>query len=356
MNEDNTILESSFLNLEDSDFINNEIVIPEGKKPIRIDKFLMEKIPNTTRSKIQTAIKTNHVTVNGEDIKANYILKPGDLINFKLQKSPYTGIIIPEAIELDIVYEDDFLMVINKQPGLVVHPGHGNYSGTLVNAIAHYLGTDLPTMEGNSEDRIGLVHRIDKDTTGLMVIAKTEQAMVHLAQQFSAHTLERKYIALVWGQPDPENGTIEGNIGRNPLNRMQQIVFPDGDEGKHATTHYKTIKPMYYVSLVECQLETGRTHQIRVHMKYKGHILFNDERYGGNKIMKGTVFSKYKQFVENCFKIFPRQALHARSLGFIHPNTNEFMLFESELPQDFKELIDKWESYLDNRKKVLDEE
>ena len=350
-------IEEDFSEMEDELLLDiNEILVDEGQSQIRIDKYLFDKLTNVTRSKIQSAIKSGSVTVNGEEIKPNYLLKPKDLIIYQTPKSRYTGKIIPEDIALDIVYEDDAVLVINKQPGIVVHPGHGNYSGTLVNAIAFYLGLDLPTMEGNSQDRIGLVHRIDKDTTGLMVIAKTEESMAHLAEQFAAHSLERRYIALVWGQPDEEAGTITGNLGRNPHNRMQQIVFPHGDEGKHAVTHYKVLKPMYYVSLIECQLETGRTHQIRAHMKYLGHTLFNDARYGGDKILKGTVFTKYKQFVENCFQIMPRQALHAKSLGFVHPTTKQFMQFECELPDDFKQLIYKWDNYLDGRKKLIQEE
>ncbi len=333
-----------------------KILVDPGQGPIRVDKYLMDKLSDLSRSKVQKAIKKGAVVVNDKTVKPNHILKPSDIILYEALVSEYDGKIIPEDIDLNIVYEDESVLIINKQADFVVHPGHGNYTGTLVNAIAHYLGTDIPTMSGNNADRIGLVHRIDKDTTGLMVIAKTDYAMTFLADQFSAHTIERKYVALVWGQPEPLEGTIEGNVGRNPVNRIQQIVFPDGDQGKHAVTHYKTIKPMYYVSLVECQLETGRTHQIRVHMKYKGHPLFNDVRYGGDKILKGTVFSKYKQFVHNCFKLFPRQALHAKSLGFVHPETKEFMLFESDLPEDFQQLVDKWNSYLDGRKKVLDED
>lgn len=334
---------------------NQDIVVDKGQDPIRLDKYLMSKVTNVTRNKIQNAIKNGDITVNMKKVKPNFILKGAEVIQYVQPKSPYDGHIKKEDIPLDIVFEDDYILVVNKPPGMVVHPGHGNYTGTLVNAVAHYLGKDLPVMEGNSRDRIGLVHRIDKDTSGLLVLAKTEEAMSGLGKQFYDHTIDRKYRALVWGQPE-ETGTIEGNIGRNPHNRLQQIVFPDGDEGKHAITHYKLLKGMYYVSLVECELETGRTHQIRVHMKYIGHTLFNDARYGGEKILKGTVFSKYKQFVMNCFNLFPRQALHAFSLGFEHPITGERKYFEAPLPPDFNDLIEKWDSYLDGRKEVLSNE
>ncbi len=337
-------------------FSDVEIIVDPGQAPIRIDKYLQDKVANVTRNKIQNAIREGSVTVNGKTVKPNHILKPNVRINFSIPKSPFQGEIVAEDIPLDIVYEDEDILVINKQAGLVVHPGHGNYTGTLVNGIAHYLGTNLPTLEGNDKDRIGLVHRIDKDTTGLLVLAKTDQAMAHLGEQFMDHSIQRKYVALIWGEPEEQEGTIEGHIGRNPYNRLQQVVFPDGDQGKEAITHYKLLQGMYYVSLIECQLETGRTHQIRAHMKYAGHTLFNDARYGGDKILKGTVFSKYKQFVLNCFELFPRQALHAKSLGFIHPKTNKEMYFEIELPDDFKALLNKWENYLSTRKKALDGE
>lgn len=333
-----------------------EIVVDPGQAPIRIDKYLHDKVANITRNKIQNAIRDGSITVDGKEVKPNHILKPNVIISFTIPTSPFKGEIIAEDIPINVVYEDDDILVINKQAGLVVHPGHGNYTGTLVNGIANYLGTNLPTLEGNQKDRIGLVHRIDKDTTGLLVLAKTDEAMTHLGEQFMNHTIERKYNALVWGEPEEAEGTIEGNLGRNPYNRIQQVVFPDGDQGKEAITHYRILRGMYYVSLIECQLETGRTHQIRAHMKYFGHTLFNDARYGGDKILKGTVFTKYKQFVMNCFQLFPRQALHAKSLGFIHPRTGERMYFESELPDDFKALLAKWESYLSTRKKALEGE
>lgn len=339
---------------ESEDNVHAKVMLVDAaQEPIRLDIYLLNKLKNYSRSKIQKMIKSNQILVNTKDVKSNFILKPYDQIHLSIPDSIKNEHITPENIPLDVIFEDDHLLIINKPAGLVVHPGHGNHSGTLVNAIAHYLGSDLPTMEGNEKDRIGLVHRIDKDTSGLLVLAKTDEAMNGLAKQFFNHSIERKYLALVWGQPDHMEGKIEGNIGRNPVNRLQQTVFPDGDQGKYALTHFKVLKPMYYVSLLECWLETGRTHQIRVHMKYAGHTLFNDARYGGEKILKGTVFSKYKQFVNNCFKILPRQALHAKSLGFIHPISNERMYFESDLPNDFQQLIDKWEDYLTGRKEIM---
>ncbi|MFT5078748.1 MAG: 23S rRNA pseudouridine1911/1915/1917 synthase, partial [Patiriisocius sp.] len=257
---------------------------------------------------------------------------------------PYEMLLTPEDIDIDIVYEDDDLLVVNKQPGMVVHPGHGNYSGTLINALIHHID-NLPN---NSSNRPGLVHRIDKDTSGLLVVAKTEEAMTHLAKQFFNKSTEREYVALVWGNLDEEEGTIEGHIGRHPKNRLQNTVFKDEDaeeKGKAAVTHFKVLERFGYVTLVSCRLETGRTHQIRVHMKFIGHTLFNDERYGGEKILKGTTFTKYKQFVDNCFKVLPRQALHARTLGFVHPTTGEFMRFESKIPQDIEDCLEKWRNY-----------
>ena len=332
---------------------DQEIVVDKGQDPIRLDKYLMTKVPSVTRNKIQNGIKAGEITVNDKHVKPNHILKGSEIIQYSKPKSPYDGHILKEDIPLDIIFEDEYILVVNKPPGMVVHPGHGNYSGTLVNAVAFYLNNDdLPVMEGNTNDRVGLVHRIDKDTSGLLVLAKTELAMTGLAKQFYDHTIDRKYRALIWGEPDDKKGTIEGNIGRNPHNRIQQVVFPDGEDGKHAVTHYTLLQGMYYVSLIECELETGRTHQIRAHMKHIGHPLFNDSRYGGDKILKGTVFSKYKHFVLNCFKLFPRQALHAFSLGFEHPITGERMYFEAPIPENFEALIEKWNSYLSGRKEV----
>lgn len=323
------------------------IDVDPGQSPVRVDKFLSNRMENASRSRIQAAADAGNILVNGEPVRSNYKVKPGDSIQFVMDFPRRELRIIPEEIPLDIVYEDDHLVVINKPPGLVVHPGHGNYSGTLVNALAWYF-KDLPLF--NSEDpRPGLVHRIDKDTSGLLVIAKTEQAKIKLALQFFEKTTERRYQALVWGNMKDEEGTIEGNIGRSLANRQVFTVFPEGDYGKPAVTHYKVLRRIGYVSLVECRLETGRTHQIRVHMKYINHPLFNDSNYGGDQILRGTTFTKYKQFVQNCFKVLPRQALHAKTLGFIHPATGEKMQFNSDLPNDMKEAIEKWEIYIASR-------
>lgn len=313
----------------------------KGQEPLRVDKFLMNFIENATRNKIQQAAKQGHIWVNGKPVKQNYKVKAGDEVKVLFEHPPYEFLLKPEEIPLDIVYEDDSLLVVNKAAGMVVHPGHGNYSGTLLNALAFHL-EDMPL---NSSMRPGLVHRIDKDTSGLLVIAKTDDAMSRLAQQFYEKTSQRDYVALVWGNVEEDEGVIEGNIGRNPKNRLQMQVFPDGSQGKPAVTHYKVLERFGYVTLVGCQLETGRTHQIRVHMKYIGHTLFNDARYGGDKILKGTHFSKYKQFIDNAFKVMPRQGLHAKTLGFTHPVTGELMHFESELPEDMQLCIQKWRAY-----------
>ncbi len=318
--------------------------VDKGQSPLRIDKYLMNRIENATRNKIQEGAKNGSVFVNGVPVKSNYKVKPFDVIRVLFTHPPYENLLVGENIPLDVVYEDDTLLVVNKPAGMVVHPGHGNYSGTLINALI-YKFDNLPN---NSSDRPGLVHRIDKDTSGLLVIAKTEQAMAHLSLQFAEKTSEREYIALVWGNIENEEGTIEGNIGRHPKNRLQNTVYLDdeADKGKPAITHYNVLERLGYVTLVSCKLETGRTHQIRVHMKHIGHTLFNDERYGGEKILKGTTFTKYKQFVDNCFKVLPRQALHAKTLGFIHPKTGEFMRFNSEIPEDMEQCIEKWRSYV----------
>ena len=318
-----------------------------GQEPLRVDKFLMNFIENATRNKIQQAAKDGNIFVNDKAVKSNYKVKGNDVVKVLFEHPPYENLLVGEDIPLDIVYEDDDLLVVNKPAGMVVHPGHGNYSGTLINALIHHID-NLPT---NSDDRPGLVHRIDKDTSGLLVVAKTEQAMTHLAKQFFDKTSERKYHALVWGHVNEDEGTIEGNIGRHHTNRLQNTVYT-GDEaeyGKPAVTHYRVLERFGYVTLVECELETGRTHQIRVHMKHIGHTLFNDSRYGGERILKGTTFTKYKQFVDNCFKILPRQALHAKTLGFIHPRTGEKMSFTSETPQDMTDCFDKWRAYAKHR-------
>lgn len=315
--------------------------VPKGQIPVRIDKFLMYLIPNATRNKIQNAATSGDIYVNDLPVKSNYKVKPSDVVRILLSHPPFENRVDPENIPLDIVFEDDALLVINKPAGLVVHPGHGNYTGTLVNALAYHFD-NLPM---NSSERPGLVHRIDKNTSGLLVIAKTEAAMTHLAKQFEAKTSEREYIALVWGNVKEDQGTITGNIARHVKDRMQMAVFADENIGKPAVTHYKVLERLGYVTLISCQLETGRTHQIRVHLKHIGHTLFNDERYGGHQILKGTTFTKYKQFVENCFKILPRQALHAKTLGFIHPTTGEMMRFDTEIPADMAECIAKWRTY-----------
>lgn len=313
----------------------------KGQEPLRVDKFLMNFVENATRNKIQQAAKQGNIFVNGEAVKSNYRVKANDEVKVMFAHPPHEYLLTPENIPLDIVYEDNSLLVINKPAGLVVHPGHGNYSGTLINGLIYHF-ENLPN---NSSNRPGLVHRIDKDTSGLLVIAKTDEAMAHLSNQFFLKTSKREYVALVWGNVINDEGTITGHIGRHLKDRLLMDVFEDGSHGKEAITHYKVLERFGYVTLVSCQLETGRTHQIRAHFTHIGHPLFNDERYGGNRICKGTTFAKYKQFVENCFKILPRQALHAKTLGFEHPVTGEFMYFDSEIPQDMQQAIEKWRGY-----------
>ena len=327
--------------LEDELYEHHRFEASKGQSALRVDKFLMNMIENTTRNKIQQAAENGSILVNDVAVKSNYKVKAGDVVRLVLAHPTYEQLLTPENIPLDIVYEDDQLLVINKPAGMVVHPGHGNYSGTLVNALAYHF-ENLPM---NSSERPGLVHRIDKDTTGLLVVAKTEHAMAYLTKQFAEKTSEREYVALVWGNIEEDEGTVEGNIGRHDTNRMRMAVHESDEKGKHAVTHYKVLERFGYVTLVSCQLETGRTHQIRVHMKHIGHTLFNDERYGGDSILKGTTFTKYKQFVDNCFKVLPRQALHAKTLGFEHPITKEFLRFDSPIPQDLQECIDKWRVY-----------
>lgn len=315
--------------------------IDVGQEPLRIDKFLMNRIENATRNKIQKAAKEGFIRVNGEIVKSSYKVKKGDKIRILFTHPPYENLLTPEEIDLNIEFEDDSIIVINKPSGMVVHPGHGNYSGTLINALLFHFD-NLPN---NSSNRPGLVHRIDKDTSGLLVIAKTEKSMTILAKQFFKKSVEREYYALVWGDLKDDEGEINAPIGRNPKNRLQMIVYENIEGGKDAVTNYKVIERFGYVTLVSCKLKTGRTHQIRVHMKYIGHTLFNDERYGGDKILKGTVYSKYKQFVENCFNIIPRQALHAKTLGFIHPLNKQKVMFDSKIPEDMELVIEKWRSY-----------
>ncbi|MCB0395458.1 MAG: RluA family pseudouridine synthase [Flavobacteriales bacterium] len=336
--------------IEDQDeqefFEHHRFIVDKGQDFLRIDKYLINRLENTSRSKIQNAASAGNILVNGVAVKSNYKVKPGETVTIVLAHPPRDKEIHPENIPLDIVYEDEDVVVINKPAGLVVHPGHGNYTGTLVNALVyHFQHLSLPSIN-EFESRPGLVHRLDKNTTGLMVIAKNEMAMVKLAKQFFDRTIERTYTALVWGDFEEETGTITGHLGRSIKDRKIITVFPEGDQGKHAVTHYKLLERFRYVTLVECKLETGRTHQIRVHMQYTGHPLFNDDSYGGNKILKGTTFTKYKQFIENCFGIIPRHALHARSLGFTHPRTGKQMFFDSTLPEDMETVLEKWRRYV----------
>ncbi len=329
------------------------IKVDPNQSPVRLDKFLMDRIEKVSRNKIQNAIRFGTIRVNSKEVKPNFKIRPGQEISIVLPKPLGSDqAVLPENIPIDIRYEDDYLMIIHKPPGLVVHPGIGNYTGTLINALAYYYEQSNQE-EAFISERAGLVHRIDKNTSGLMVVAKTDEALTGLAKQFFNHSIERKYEAIVWGNFDEPSGTITGNIGRNPHNRLQMFVHEDETKGKHAVTHYKVLEDLYYVSLVECQLETGRTHQIRVHMRYTGHHVFNDDRYGGDRVRKGTVFSKYKSFVENTFKVIPRHALHAKSLGFIHPITKEKMHFEAPQPDDFRECLERWRHYVKTRKELV---
>ncbi len=342
--------------MKKEDFIENEeqelfehyrIEVEPGQKSLRIDKYLVNRIENASRSKIQSAADANNILVNQNPVKSNYKVKPNDIISIVMAYPPREIELMPENIPLNIIFEDEQLVIVNKTPGMVVHPSYGHYNGTLINALMYHF-KDLPLFN-TGDMRPGLVHRIDKNTTGLLVIAKTEQALNKLAKQFFDKTTERIYYALVWGTFEEKEGTITGHIGRNIKNRKVMQVFPDGSQGKHAVTHYKVLEELGYITLIECKLETGRTHQIRAHFKYIGHPLFNDFEYGGDQILKGTTFTKYKQFVQNCFNILPRQALHAKTLGFTHPSTGEFMRFESELPDDMTQVIKKWKRYLSGR-------
>jgi len=344
----------------DEYFERYDIIADNKQSLIRLDKFLMDRLSNRSRNKVQNAIRAGSVRVDDQEVKPNYRVKPGNTITIVLPKSVEGGDeILCQDIPLNIVYEDEDVLVINKPFGIAVHPGVGIPNGTLVNAVAWHLreqAKKLPIKEGNSPDRAGIVHRIDKDTTGLMVVAKNDYAMTYLANQFFHHTIERRYQAIVWGDMEGDAGEVRGHIGRNPNDRKLFMVFPEGEEGKWAVTHWRVLERFYYCTLVECQLETGRTHQIRVHMKSMGHTLLGDPRYGGNQILKGTLFSKYKQFVENCLKILPRQALHAKVLGFKHPRTGEFMRFESDLPEDMTTVLDKWRTYVNARRDVMSDE
>ena len=324
---------------EDGLFIRYTFTVDDGQEPLRVDKYLVNKIERASRNKLQEAIDQKHVIVDGKAVKANYKVKPKNFIEVLVDKEPSELEVIPQDIPLDIVFEDDDLMIVNKKAGMVVHPGFGNESGTLLNALAYVLDTKA-THQGK---RPWLVHRIDKNTSGLLVVAKNDESMAHLSQQFKDHSIERTYQALVWGSLKELEGTLSTIIGRDKYDRKKFVVLSeDEDRGKHAITHFKVLEDFLYTSLVECKLETGRTHQIRVHMKHMGHPLFSDDHYGGNRILKGVVFSKYKQFVDNCFSILPRQGLHAKSLGFQHPTTKKWMQFDSDLPHDMQTVVDKW--------------
>ena len=331
---------------DDELYEHHRIVVDKGQSLLRIDRFLMDRLQNATRTKIQAAIDVESVRVNGNITKASYKIKPSDIITVSLPHPPRDTDIKPENIPLNIVFEDDDLLVLNKPAGMVVHPAHGNWDGTLVNALVYHF-QNLPTTR-NGTIRPGLVHRIDKDTSGLMVIAKTEYAMTHLARQFYEHTIERTYNALVWGLPEPSQGTITGYIGRSVKDRKVQVIYDDETKGKWAVTHYKTLEQLRYVTLVQCNLETGRTHQIRAHLKHIGHPLFNDAMYGGDRILRGNPVGSYKAFVENAFKLISRQALHAKSLGFTHPRTRQWLQFDSALPDDFQAALLKWERLVMN--------
>lgn len=340
MDEEEDLIENQGL------FEHHKFTVDNGQEPLRVDKFLMARISNTTRNKLQNAATDGHIKVNKKVVKSNYKVKPFDEVTVEMPYPPTEIELIPEDIPLDIMYEDDEVLIVNKQAGLVVHPGYGNFTGTLVNGLIYHFEnlpkTDVP-------NRPGLVHRLDKNTTGIMVVAKTDQALTHLGKQFFDRTSERRYNALVWGDFEEDRGTVEGNIGRSLKNRKVMDVFPEEDYGKHAVTHYKVLKRYGYVTLIECKLETGRTHQIRAHMKHIGHPLFNDDSYGGDRILKGTSFSKYKQFINNCFSLLPRQALHAKSLGVEHPKTGKWLQFDSDLPNDMQAVLAKWDVYIANR-------
>ncbi|MFA8449994.1 MAG: RluA family pseudouridine synthase [Bacteroidales bacterium] len=346
MTESNKETNEQIVEEQSEMYEHHRIVADKGQSPLRIDKFLLYHIANASRNKIQQAARAGNVLVNGKVVKQNFKVKPDDVVSVVMTYPPREVEIIPENIPLDIVYEDDDIVVVNKPSGMVVHPGFGNFTGTLLNALAYYFEQTGATVDNKHGY---LCHRIDKDTTGLLLIAKNEIAQAIMAKQFYDHTIDRKYNALVWGDFEDDEGTIEGHIGRDIRNRKRMSVYPDGEYGKEAITHFNVVQRFGYITLVECKLETGRTHQIRAHFKYIQHPLFNDVTYGGDQILKGTTFSKYKQFVNNCFKMIPRQSLHARSLGFVHPTTKKDMFFESEFPQDMKSVIDKWEAYVETR-------
>ena len=322
-------------------FEHFRMTVDQGQLPMRIDKYMSSHMEDTSRNRVQCALKSGYVFVAEKQVKANYIVRPGDVIRFVMPYRRRGVEIVPQDIPLNIAYEDDDLIIVNKPAGMVVHPGHGNYDGTLVNALAFHLG-----VSGGTDERMGiLVHRIDKDTSGLLCVAKNDEAQMKLADQFFHHTIERRYRAVVWGNITEDEGTIEGSIARDPSDRTSFCVTSDPEKGKHAVTHYRVLERYGYVTLVECRLETGRTHQIRVHMSHIGHPIFGDERYGGREIRKGTIYAKYRQFIKNCFEICPRQALHAKTLGFVHPSTGKWLQFDSALPADMTALLDKWNKY-----------
>ncbi|MEM0991767.1 MAG: RluA family pseudouridine synthase [Bacteroidota bacterium] len=329
------------------------IQVDPQQEPLRIDKFLMDRLERVTRNRLQAAIRAVAITVNEKEVKPNYKVRPNDVIKVILpRRFEGTKKIIPQDIPLDIRYEDDHILILHKPPGLVVHPGVGHRKSTLANALAFYY-QNLPLLNDNYTDRPGLVHRIDKNTSGIMIAVKNDYAMDRMAKQFYYHTIERKYQAIIWGEMPEDVGTIKANVGRNPRHRKEMTVFKDGEDGRWAVTHWKTIEKLYYVSLIECQLETGRTHQIRVHMRYMGHPLFNDEKYGGTQIKKGTPHRRFKQFVKNAMDVLPRHALHAKSLEFDHPVTGERMYFESDLPEDMTNCLDKWRNYVKHQKELM---
>jgi 23S rRNA pseudouridine1911/1915/1917 synthase len=338
------LFDAEAANEQDDLFEHHRLSVDKGQQMVRIDKFLFDRLPATSRNRIQNAVKAGSVLVDSRPVKASYKVKPGEVIQVILAYPPRDTTIYPENIPLNILFEDEELLILNKPPGLVVHPGHGNPNGTLVNGLVYHL-SNLPTYR-NGEIRPGLVHRIDKDTSGLLVIAKSEYAMSHLAKQFFDHSIDRTYCALVWGDFEEDEGTVNAHIDRHPQDRIKMAAYPEGNKGKHAITHYKVLERLGYVSLLQYKLETGRTHQIRVHSAHIGHPIFNDSTYGGNRVVKGTTFNKYKQFVENCFQIMPRMALHAQSLGFTHPTTGERLLFESPLPDDIQQVVEKWRHYI----------
>ena len=348
LEEDSKVDELEQLDEEQPLFEHYRFVVDKGQAPLRIDRYIVSKMEQTSRHRVQLALEAQYVRVGDRPVKANYKVRPGDVITIMLPYQRRGFEVHPEPIPLDIVYEDDDLLIVDKPAGMVVHPGFGHFSGTLINALAHHLG--LSQDADADDERMGiLVHRIDKDTSGLLVVAKNDASQLYLAKQFFEHTIKRTYWALVWGNVSEDSGTIEGNIARDPNDRMRFKVFEDGSQGKTAITHYRVLERFGYTTLVECNLETGRTHQIRVHMNYIGHPLFNDDRYGGDRVLKGPLYAKYKQFIDNCFAIMPRQALHAKTLGFTHPSTHKEIFFDSEIPADFTALLDKWRSYSTGR-------